>query len=260
MALDLTGSFSQGGSAQQSYNNAQSQAYAETDGSSAREWSAQQAQIARDWQERMMEKQMMYNSAEAAKEREWQQNNINTANQMANTVYTRAAENMKAAGINPILAYTAGLGGVGSGTTSGASAATASLPSGAMGQSFADQHSASTSYSHGEGSGSSWQESQSGLATGLQLMGEAISSALSNMNTGSTINYMLSGLGDGVKTTWNDIKGMLIQNLPDFAIKALGLEYDASSTKGEAPKRKKVITGSTRDFNWSLKNGVLESK
>ena len=52
---------------------------------------------------------MAYNSAEAAKNRAWQA-------QMSNTSYQRAVEDMRKAGINPILAYTQG----GASTPSGA--------------------------------------------------------------------------------------------------------------------------------------------
>lgn len=52
---------------------------------------------------------MSYNSAEAARNRAWQE-------QMSNTSYQRAIEDMRKAGINPILAYTQG----GASTPSGA--------------------------------------------------------------------------------------------------------------------------------------------
>lgn len=94
----------------QSLNNAQAQ------------WAAAQAmantQMA--FQAQMWEDQKAYNSAEAQMNRDWQ-------TEMANTAYQRAVADMKAAGINPILAYTQG----GAGTPAGA-AASGTAPGGAM--------------------------------------------------------------------------------------------------------------------------------
>lgn len=59
-----------------------------------------------------------WNSAEAQKERDWQ-------TEMSNSAYQRSVADMKAAGINPILAYTQG------GASSGVGAAASATPSSA---------------------------------------------------------------------------------------------------------------------------------
>lgn len=65
---------------------------------------------------------MAYNSAEAAKTREWQE-------KMSNTAYQRAVKDMRAAGINPILAYTQGGASTPGGAQGTASAASIEAPS-----------------------------------------------------------------------------------------------------------------------------------
>lgn len=74
-------------------------------------WSASQAQIQREWQEKQNAKAMQFNSSEAAKNRNWQM-------MMSNTAHQREVKDLQAAGLNPVLSAMGGNGAsVGSGAT-----------------------------------------------------------------------------------------------------------------------------------------------
>lgn len=80
-----------------------------------REYNALEAQKAREFDASMTQNSAAFNSAEAAKNRDWQ-------TEMSNTSYQRAVGDMKSAGLNPMLAYSQGGASAGSGSAASASA------------------------------------------------------------------------------------------------------------------------------------------
>lgn len=119
-----------------------------------------------------------YNSEQARIQREWQE-------RMANTVYQRTVSDMKAAGINPVLA--AGMG-LGTASVGGGSAASISPSQVYNAQTFADSMSASQSQ------GSSWNQSESGLLTFATALTDLGKSLYENLTSSQAINITLNGL------------------------------------------------------------------
>lgn len=82
-----------------------------------------QARELRDWQVQQTQAAQQFNAAEAARNRDWQK-------MMSDTAHQREVEDLRAAGLNPVLSV---MGGQGASTTSGATASQGA-PSGSQGQ------------------------------------------------------------------------------------------------------------------------------
>ena len=149
-----------------------SSSYSRTNGTAATQAAQQAAATANSAANAAWEKAAAYNAEQAQINREWQE-------RMANTVYQRTVKDMIKAGINPVLAADMGLG-----TASVNSGATASMgnPMSYMSNTYADSESASQSKN------SSWNESMSGLAYLADAIGNAITAMNSSHNISIAID------------------------------------------------------------------------
>lgn len=124
------------------------------------------------WNESMWERQAEFNREEAQKNRDWQE-------QMANTAYQRAVKDMKAAGLNPVLAATQGIaGGIPSGAAATVSASNMSSAQGAQATGSLLQ-----GLSASESSYSGQMESLSGTLGLISAVIGSVSSALGNLGS-----------------------------------------------------------------------------
>lgn len=122
------------------------------------------------WNEAMMERQMSFNHNEALLNRQWQQ-------QMAETAYQRAVKDMRAAGINPILA--AGGISVGGGSGSAASVGAPTMGGSSVGMGTGQMASGGllNGVSASEGNFSGQMEYMGGILTLMSAAVNGIASA-----------------------------------------------------------------------------------
>ena len=251
----LSGSSGSGGSQQsaQAVSNSTSNyksdsfsdSWSRTYGSEATAKSYEEAIRAHKRQQEFFDQAMEFNATEAYAQRAFNE-------MMGNSIYTRSVKNMMEAGINPILAANMGLSGAA--VNSGA-AASISTPSTFMGQTFADQASASHSESHATGgsessshsnsSGSGWNRSESGLATGLSQLGQAIGNGLQALSSaklfdisigekGSVIGDVVNDVKQGVENKINDVKN-------DIYLNKETKKANAEDRKNRAEERRKAF-------------------
>lgn len=147
------------------------------------EFSTQSAERANAFQQSMWEKTAEYNAAQAKLQRDWDE-------RMASTAYQRTMADMKAAGLNPILAYQQGASSFGSG-------ASASVSSGGASQAATPGASAASG-SVGNYGGQGFQVSDT-----LAIIGSVVG-LISELATSAKVTNWLNTYENNVNSRNND--------------------------------------------------------
>lgn len=183
--MNLNQSYASGGSVNSS------QSISNTAGIAASQTAQQQTAIANSSAQAAWQQAAAYNAEQAKIARDWEE-------KMANSVYQRTIKDMKKAGINPVLA--AGMG-LGTASVSGGGAASITPSQVFNSQTFPESNSAS------QANGNSWNNSESGLLTFAQALAGIGTTLLQGVNASHQINIAIDGLKNLFNPSDNTVTG-----------------------------------------------------